>query len=70
MFILFFYCIGKYKILKLYKPRYFNGFKSFLWRYSKNKTYSPTKFSSYSFGKADALKKLAEEGRFSDFFIS
>ncbi|GKU24802.1 hypothetical protein CFB3_30070 [Clostridium folliculivorans] len=35
----------------------------------KNKTYSPAIFSSYTFGKADALKKLAEEGHFSEFFI-
>jgi hypothetical protein len=36
----------------------------------KNKTYSPARFSSYTFGKADAQKKITEESHFSDFFIN
>ncbi|GKU24599.1 hypothetical protein CFB3_28040 [Clostridium folliculivorans] len=64
-----FYCRVNYIIFKVAKPKYLNAFRSCLELTVKNKTYSPAKFSSYSFGKADALKKLTEEGHFSDFFI-
>ncbi|MBK1813827.1 hypothetical protein JHL18_24720 [Clostridium sp. YIM B02505] len=38
--------------------------------YTVKKSYSPAKFSTYSFGKADAQKKFTEEGHFRDFFTS
>ncbi|GKU27156.1 hypothetical protein CFB3_38800 [Clostridium folliculivorans] len=43
------------------KSRYFNGFRSFYVYTVKNKIYSPAQFSSYAFGKENALKKLTEK---------
>jgi hypothetical protein len=63
-----FYCKVNYKILYRLNLDILIALKVFYDYTVKNKTYTPAKFSSYTFGKADAQKKLTEEGRFSNFF--